>query len=243
MILYANGCSHTAGAEAVVPECFAVDDGRHGIDRRPHPSNLAASWCTHLAHALDMPLVCEAESGGSNPRIVRTTREWLAANQAQKNNVLIILQWTTWEREEWLYQGTWYQVNASGADWLPAALRDRYKQYIGDIDWTAKTHQAHKEIWQLHLDLLEQKVRHLFFSGHSTFSDIQNRLYWGSHYLEPYNRQGSYHNWLVQNGGRYANPNSYHFDAASHRLWAQYVLQYINHNHILAPINEIPADR
>ena len=42
MILYANGCSHTAAAEAVVPNCFAVDDGRNGIDRRPHPANLAA---------------------------------------------------------------------------------------------------------------------------------------------------------------------------------------------------------
>jgi hypothetical protein len=33
MILYVNGCSHTAAAEAVVPDCFAVDDGKHGIDQ------------------------------------------------------------------------------------------------------------------------------------------------------------------------------------------------------------------
>jgi hypothetical protein len=39
MILYANGCSHTAAAEAVVPDAFAEDDGRAGIDRRPHPLN------------------------------------------------------------------------------------------------------------------------------------------------------------------------------------------------------------
>lgn len=243
MILYTNGCSHTAAAEAVVPACFAADDGRHGIDRRPHPINLAASWCSHVANTLDMQLVCEAESGGSNPRILRTTREWLARNQDQNNNVLMILQWTTWEREEWYHNDTWYQVNASGADWVPADLRVRYKQYINDVDWTAKTDQAHRAIWQLHLDLLEQRVRHLFFSGHSTFSNIQNRLDWGPHYLEPYNRQGSYHNWLLQNGGTYANPKSYHFDAASHRLWAEYVLQYINRNQILAPTNEISADR
>ena len=62
MILYANGCSHTAAAEAVVPECFAEDDGRHGIDRRPHPANLAESWCSHLARSLGWELICDAES-------------------------------------------------------------------------------------------------------------------------------------------------------------------------------------
>ena len=41
MILYANGCSHTAAAEAVVPDVFAVDNGKNGIDRRPHPTNLS----------------------------------------------------------------------------------------------------------------------------------------------------------------------------------------------------------
>ena len=52
MILYANGCSHTAAAEAVIPAAFADDDGKHGIDRRPHPVNLAASWCSHVAREL-----------------------------------------------------------------------------------------------------------------------------------------------------------------------------------------------
>ena len=80
MILYVNGDSHTAAAEAVVPDTFAVDDGKNGIDRRPHPANLAASWCTHLAHDLGMTLHCDAESASSNDRIIRTTRDWIANN-------------------------------------------------------------------------------------------------------------------------------------------------------------------
>lgn len=242
MILYANGCSHTAAAEAVVPDCFAVDDGKNGIDRRPHPTNLAASWCTHVANGLGAELVCDAESGGSNPRIIRTTKAWVEANPDLWTDTLIIIQWTTWEREEWLHNGAWYQVNASGLDWVPDELRDQYRQFIVNIDWNIATQNAHQAAWDLHQYLANRSIRHLFFSGHSTFSDIQNQLNWGRFYMHPYQRAESYHNWLVQNGGIYANPASYHFEAKSHRLWADHVLQYINRNQILDPVNEISAD-
>lgn len=236
MILYVNGCSHTAAAEAVVPDVFAVDDGKNGIDRRPHPTNLAASYAALVANELGAELVCDAQSGGSNPRILRTTREWIANNPGKLQDTVVVIQWTTWEREEWLHKGTWYQVNASGLDWVPEELQQRYKEYVVSVDWNQKTQQAHEDAWQLHQELLDQKIRHLFFSGHSTFSDIQNRHNWGRYYMDPYIREGSYHNWLVQNGGTYANPQSYHFDAKSHRLWAQYLLQYIHTNQILNPV-------
>lgn len=233
MILYANGCSHTAAAEAVVPDCFAVDNGRNGIDRRPHPTNLAASWCSHVAHDLGADLVCDAESGGSNPRIVRTTRDWIRSNQHQLDQTLVIIQWTTWERQEWLHNEIWYQVNASGLDWVPKKLHNRYKQFIGAVDWYHNTLQAHQAIWDFHQELSNQNIKHLFFSGHSTFSDVAEKQHWGLHYMDPYSRSGSYHNWLLANGGSYANPKSYHFDAKSHRLWAEHVLQYIKQNNFL----------
>lgn len=242
MILYANGCSHTAAAEAVIPACFAEDDGRHGIDRRPHPVNLAASWCSHMANALGMGLICQAESGGSNARILRTTREWIANNPGLLDTTFFVIQWTTWERQEWLHRGVYYQVNASGTDWVPAELQNRYKQFVIDIDWTAATLQAHKDIWQLHQEMSQMGLCHLFFSGHSTFSDIEHRHDWGHHYILPYDRDHSYHNWLIKNGGVYANPHSYHFDAQSHRLWADHVLEYTYHNQFLTHAHEISSD-
>lgn len=242
MILYANGCSHTAAAEAVVADCFAQDDGGHGIDRRPHPINLAASWCSHVAKSLDYKLICEAESGGSNARILRTTRQWIQ-NSAAKD-ALLIIQWTTWEREEWLHRGVWYQVNASGWDWVPTELRARYQEFVVNVDWHEKTLQAHHDIWQFHLELEQQNIAHVFFSGHSTFSDIapDRQHNWGRCYVDPYLRAGSYHNWLMANGGKYANPKSYHFDAQSHRLWAKHVLQYLYHNNFTDCLHEIPLD-
>lgn len=239
MILYANGCSHTAAAEAVVPDAFAVDDGRAGIDRRPHPLNLAASWCSHLAHDLNMNLVCDAESASSNDRIVRTTREWISSNPGQLNNVFMVIQWTTWEREEWLHQGTWYQVNASGADWVPEELRQRYRQFVIDVDWTKKIQECHEKIWALHTELQDLKIPHLFYSGHGTFSDIQNHHDWGDNYLEPYDRQGSYAAILQQNG--HVHTKGYHFDAKGHCFWAQYLLQYIKQNNLVTT-DALPTD-
>ena len=44
MILYVNGDSHTAGAEAVNPYAFAEDDPNlTHLGRLPHPDNLAVS--------------------------------------------------------------------------------------------------------------------------------------------------------------------------------------------------------
>ena len=241
MILYANGCSHTAAAEAAVPDVFAVDDGKHGIDRRPHPKNLAVSWCTRLGKSLNMPVVCEAESGGSNPRILRTTREWIARNPDKLKDVFMVLQWTTWEREEWLHNGLWLQVNASGWDWVPGELRDRYRQFVIDVDWNTATQRCHDQIWQLHQELTELGIRHVFFSGNSTFGNIQNRHDWGVNYIDPYLSEGSYNAVLKNNGFDYVNPKSFHFGADAHCFWAQYMLQYINRNKLLDS-HEISAD-
>ena len=239
MILYANGCSHTAAAEAVVPDAFAVDDGKNGIDRRPHPANLAASWCTHLAHDLGRTLYCDAESASSNDRIIRTTQEWVANNPDKLSNTFMVIQWSTWEREEWLHNGTWYQVNVSGADWVPKELQQRYKQFVVDVDWTTKTQECHEKIWTLHTELQSSNIPHLFYSGYSTFSNVQNQHIWGTSYMYPYNHQGSYNAILQQNG--HVPSKGYHFDAKGHCFWAKYVLQYIK-QHNLVTHNALSTD-
>ena len=243
MILYVNGCSHSSAAEAEVAHSWACDDGNlWDSGTEPHPANLAVSYGKKIADALGADLICQASSGGSNDRIIRTTTEWIDCNQNQLTNTFVILQWTTWEREEWFCQDTWYQVNASGIDTVPPELQERYKNYIVDVDWTAKTTDAHNKIWNMHLYLKDLGIRHLFFSGHSTFSDIQNQRDWDKSYMYPYVREESYHNWLINNGGTYANAKSYHFDTKSHRLWAEHVLQYIKDNQLLGT-NEILANR
>ena len=242
MILYVNGCSHSAAAEAAVPHAWACDDGnlwKSGIEA--HPANLAVSYGKHIADVLGAELICQASSGGSNDRIIRTTKQWIENSPDCVKDTFMILQWTTWEREEWLHNDTWYQVNASGIDIVPPELEQRYKNYVVNINWNVKTLEAHDKIWQMHQYLKDLGIQHLFFSGHSTFSDIQNQQNWGKNYMHPYIREESYHNWLKNNGGTYANAASYHFNAKSHRLWAEHVLQYINDNNLIAH-HEIRTD-
>jgi len=230
-ILYINGDSHSAAAEAVNPHCFAEDDGQLWyMGRAPHPDNARVSWGAQLAALAKLNLKLDAESASSNARIIRTTREWFRENK--HDDVLAIIQWSTWEREEWNIDGAWYQVNASGIDIVPEDYQVRYKEYIAGIDWMAKTHEAHEQIWLMHEWLNDMGVKHVFFNGNNTFKDVLNRYDWGTSYIDPYGST-TYNNWCLSQGYQTVTPTSYHFGADAHQAWAKYLLKYIAQNKII----------
>lgn len=238
MILYVNGDSHTAAAEAVNPHAFAEDDGTlWDMGRVPHPDNLAVSWGKLLADKLDAEFVCEAESAASNTRIMRTAKQWLLDNPVAYKDTLMIIQWSTWERQEWLVDGVYYQVNSSGVDMVPEHMQDTYKRYIVNIDWKEVRDQAHKEIWDFHQSLNLMGVRHIFFSGNTSFQGIGTAVVqpynWGTSYIKPYDAAGTYHGWLRNNGFETVSGNSWHFGKEAHSFWADYMLQYIVDNKLL----------
>ena len=137
MILYVNGDSHAAAAEAVNNHAFAMDDGAYFyLGRRPHPANQAVAWATQLARTLKVSLHLEAESASSNARILRTARAWLEERKHSVEDKLVVIQWSTWEREEWLYGDTYYQVGASGQDQVPADAAERYRNFVIGTDWS-----------------------------------------------------------------------------------------------------------
>ena len=231
MIFYVNGDSHTAAAEAVNYCAFAEDDDRYNyLKRRPHPENLESSWGRVLSHYIKSAFQCDAESASSNDRILRTTREWI---QKHPNTELVIIQWSTWERQEWLIDGIWYQVNGSGIDQVPADHELRYKEFIANIDWQICTEKWHKEIWQLHLELSDLKIPHVFFNGNNHFESIRIRRDWGSSYLEPYSAEQTYDSILKRSGFTTVSPKSWHFGKEAHAFWANFMLQYIVQNKII----------
>ena len=227
MILYVNGDSHTAAAEAVNPHCFAEDDpDLFYMGRAPHPENLAVSWGKILSRSLKSSFHCAAESGGSNARILRTTRGWLE-QQTGYNDLLLIIQWSTWEREEWFHQGIWYQVGSSGTDHVPQELQERYKHFVVGTDWQLKTQQAHDEIWQFHQELTDQNIPHIFFNGNNDFSKIQDRRDWGTNYIGPYDPKSTYDAIIRAQGIDTVAPNSWHFGRDGHSYFHRFMLQYI----------------
>ena len=242
MILYVNGDSHAAAAEAVNPHAWAFDDGDYwNRGKEPHPDNDAVSFGRQLANTLGWQYFNHSQAGGSNARIIRTTQEWLD-QQPTVQDVFVLIQWSTWEREEWFWQGDWLQVNASGADHVPPELETKYKQYIIDIDWRQVQQQAHDQIWQFHQDLTARGVRHFFFNGNNHFDRIPDQPNWQNCYLDPYNAQMTYDSVLRQHGFQTVNAQSWHFGPDAHCFWANYLLKYTQLYQQLQP-NEIPTDR
>ena len=223
MIIYVNGDSHTAGAEAVNSFAFANDDPQYKyLGRLPHPDNLFVSYGNILAKNLSAELYCDAESASSNDRIIRTTRHYLKNNRPD----LIVIGWSTWEREEWLYEGQYWQINAGGIgdDW-PDAIKQQYKHWVNNIDHKQKAQEAQEKIWALHQELSD--IPHLFFNSYSALESIKHRE-WGHNYLHPYDGDLTYYHWLLGQGYNTVNSKSYHFGADAHLIWANQLTNVIN---------------
>ena len=230
MILFVNGDSHTAAAEAVNPYAFAEDDPTlTQLGRTPHPANLAVSWGRRLSDTLKAGFHCLAESASSNARILRTTRDWLD-QQINYDDLLVIIQWSTWEREEWLHDGVYYQVGASGIDHVPQALQEKYRNFLIGTDWEIKTEQAHNEIWALHNELEQQNIKHIFFNGNNDFALVKDQQDWGTSYIGPYDPKFTYDSIIRAGGIDTVAPNSWHFGRDGHSVFYRFMLNYIMSN-------------
>lgn len=229
MKLYINGDSHAAAAEAANHCAFAEDDHACAyLGRAPHPQNWQVSWGKRLGELLQCVVHTDAESASSNARILRTTRDWMQQHHDRLAETVMVIQWSTWEREEWLIDGRVYQVTASGIDDVPLHHQDHYRQWILDLDYAACARSAHQEIWQLHQELQALEVRHVFFNGNNHFGDIDmaDRHDWGSSYIGAYDRDHTYDMWLKRHGYHTVAPDSWHFGRDAHAAWAKFVLQY-----------------
>ena len=233
MILYVNGDSHTAAAEAVNPYAFAEDDSQYFyMGRVAHPDNLAVSWGRLLSLSLRAGFHCAAESASSNARIIRTTREWLDT-RTSNNDVLVIIQWSTWERKEWEIDNIYYQINASGVDDIPASHQQQYKEYIANIDWQHRTEQAHNDIWNFHKELQAQNIKHVFFNGNNDFSKIPEQKDWRESYIAPYDPVMTFDAIIRKQGFQTVALNSWHFGREAHSFFHRFMLKYVIDNNFI----------
>ena len=229
-MVYINGDSHSAGAEAVNPHCFAEDDYLYrGLGRRPHPDNLQVSYGCHLANMLGAVLHCDAESASSNSRIIRTTRQYLKNNPKPD---LVVIGWSTWEREEWFYDDIWWQVNAGGIgeDW-PDAVKQQYKKWVTEFQWQSAMNRSHQYIYNFHQELERLGINHFFFTAYEPWTGV-DQFDWNGRYMEPYNPDFTYYNWLTAKGFKTIRPDSYHFGPDAHAAWAEFLYQYLVHKNL-----------
>lgn len=238
MIIYVNGDSHSAGAETYSTDkdgfvSFKQDDSAYWKTigtpegKQAHPNCIKASYGQKIADKLKALLVCDAVPGSSNARINRVTREFF---NIRKNTDLVIIGWSTWEREEWMHNNVYYQISAAGIDhdW-PDELKTRYKEWVVNLDMPTSIKQAHDDIFDLHIYFQARNQPHIFFN---CFEEIKHttRVNWDGCYLEPYDKDYTYYNWCRSRGFATVSPDSYHFGADAHEAWAEFLYAQIVQN-------------
>ena len=214
MMLYVNGDSNSAGAEL---------------------DNKNLSWPVILSNQLNFKLINQASGATGNPRILRVTQEFIEQNYNNIQDYFIIIGWTTWEREEWDYQGQYYNVNSSNAK-LPDALQERYKNWVIEQDADMRDKKSvlwHDKIYNLHTQLKQQEVRHLFFNGFYNFFHIKKHEEkdWSNNFFEPYNNDCSYY-WYLKKAGFAPTKHFHHLEDAQVK-WAEVLSYYIKSNNLL----------
>ena len=223
MIIYVNGDSHSAGAEILNSYCFANDDPKYyNLGRQPHPDNIKLSYGYVVANMLDAAFHTDAESASSNDRIIRTTREYLTTHTPD----LVIIGWSTWEREEWVVNDIAWQINAGGIgeDW-PQSVKNLYPQWIKNLDHIKVEQQQHEKIWQFHQELKD--IPHLFFNSYLAFNFTLEKYNWGDNYLAPYDNDYTYYHWLSSKGYHTVTPESYHYGSDGHYAWANFLIPHL----------------
>ena len=209
MILYVNGDSHSQGMGVHLHESYPVI----------------------VAKEFGLDIVNEAQTGASNARILRTSKEYLASQQTPD---LVIIGWSTWEREEWQYENTYFNVNSSGHDPLPKILEHSYKKWVIEQSpemLNKKSSHWHKEIFQFHKELLQKNIKHVFFNCMYNFFQIKDKLDWDINFIGPYDNDSSYYWWLTQQG--YESDKWYHFRASGHQAWGDRLISYIKEHKLL----------
>lgn len=208
MILYVNGDSHSYGLGVDPKQTFAYRVARH----------------------FGLTLVNQAESGASNQRILRTTQKYLANNEP----AMVLIGWSTWEREEWLHNGQYYSVNSSGCPGLPKELHDQYKQWVIKQTVDAvdiKSLQWHNKIHQFHNELNQRNQKHLFFNCMYNFFKTTQVVDWAHNYIDPYSHNQSYY-WYLKDL-KFQADRRYHYGADAHSAWADRLIKHIEESNLL----------
>jgi hypothetical protein len=218
MILYVNGDSNSAGTDL---------------------TDISRSWPHILSRQLDCDLINHASPGASNAKISRTLQEFINQYTGDVNDIFFIVGWTSWEREEWIYNGQFFSVNAGEKINLTPELNNRYKQWVTEQNFEtmcSKSKYWHDEIYKWHTWFLTNNIRHLFFNSVMSFQyevvpSDQFHVAWEENFLEPYDSDYSYYHYLKNHG--YPQTKYCHFLEPAQEVWAKVLHKFIKDKQIL----------
>ena len=250
MILVANGCSHTAGAEMEYPS------QRKCYDK---------AWPKHLADILKCDHINLSDSGASTHRVVRTTIRYIIDSFSKKNNLsdhLFIINWPGAYRTELrkLSHGSDDEKALFyDSDWLPLIVGndDSYKTtftkrlYTFYKSWVLTSEDVKIKMDYLHDILLLQSLfqlynlNYLFWTSSYVNFTPQHKELNGYKSLVFKKRYPSFdninlsYNVLLKNNGQKISEHSIqsgfasHYDENAQRWFASYLHSYLANSSII----------
>jgi hypothetical protein len=171
-ILYANGCSWTAG------NGIEFDPSLSSVDKNERwRYQLNSSWPSILAKKLNKECINQSEGAGSNKRMVRTSCDFInSLNPAQYKDTLVVLGWTTVDRNELFLEenniNEWCKFNATQSisshthKFSKTFIKDIDKMYITNVfNYKANYTYFLQEMFLMSNLLENLGIKYLFFSS------------------------------------------------------------------------------
>lgn len=226
MKIYFNGDSNTAATELPSVEC---------------------GYAYKLAKKLGADSIRnDSYAGCSNMRIIKTTESYLRECDAIKSYPdFMIIGWTSYEREEWwsdeMNEPISLNTHIFAFDEIKSTPRYQYWFNYQAMDNHYSIQMAkfyNTQIHNLHLELKNRKISHLFFPAIQSFSYFEARidhkdfarvfrLDWHDNFLNAYDENFSMINWIEDRGFQEITPKQAHYPEPAQEAWADYLEKYI----------------
>lgn len=236
MILIANGCSHTAGAE---------------IEYEQQGQCYEKAWPFYLSNKLGYSSINLSISGASANRVVRTTIEYFLKKQSEVDfnpkDYFVVVAWPGLFRTE---------INNGGFDkgWQPLVVGNdkTYKKQLDTFSyayyksWTIFAKERSQTISYFHNILLLQyflvsnKIKYLFWSASATtpytidYLDLyQNQIY-KKRFPFLMDQSQAFTSLCDTNDQKISEFSKYsHYDETAHKWFANYIHDYLQENNLL----------
>jgi hypothetical protein len=199
------------GDSNVYPACTESDQPIDGGNMVPE-----------FARLMDRPFKCWGKNGASNYWI-ETHLDYFLADSSFPKDTFLFIGWTSFEREEW----PWLYNNISvcgGPDFgMPEPMKARFNQWKTKLTgeyYRQMTQFWHDRIYNIHLNLLDRNIPHLFWTTYNNFKEITNQQDWHGNFFQPYDENGCMSRYLESNGIRAIENDQWHYGPEAHTMWA-----------------------
>ena len=245
MILLANGCSHTAGAE---------------LDEKNTDYCYEKAWPAELSNLLGKTSINLARSGASNNRILRTTINWISkyiAAGKKVEHLFVVIMWSGAFRTE-IATDNKYDESYFHNGWMPLVVgNDEYyrknltkMEYLYYKSWTSLNCVRYSytnyllNVISLQSFLKTHKIKYLFWNSSLAVKKYPEELNNFYNLIDvnrfPYVRNEDYnfselaskYNYKLSDISANGNFRS-HFDEQSQIHWANYMYEQITSRKLL----------